>query len=72
VAATWPSAGPASGSSTSLAAGLVDEVSVHLVPILLGGGVRMFSDAAGELARLDLVESVETPTAVHLRYAVRP
>jgi len=51
-----------------LSAGLIDEVSIHLVPVVLGGGLPMFEG----LARLDLepIGVVNAPTATHLRYRV--
>jgi dihydrofolate reductase len=52
-----------------LAAGLVDEVSVHLVPVLFGSGVCLFEQLS-EHVQLELAEVVDTPAAVHLRYRV--
>ena len=51
-----------------LAAGLVEEIGINLVPVLLGGGTPLFEE--GEQARLELVEVVDTPLATHLRYRV--
>ncbi len=51
-----------------LAAGLVDVISINLVPVLLGGGTPLFEE--GEQAQLELVEVVDTPLATHLRYRV--
>jgi dihydrofolate reductase len=54
-----------------IAAGLVDEISIHLVPVLFGGGTRMFEDGPGHV-RLEAVDVLPTPSATHLRYrAVR-
>jgi dihydrofolate reductase len=52
-----------------LAAGLVDEVSVHVVPVLFGSGLRLFEQLA-EHVQLELAEVVDTPAAVHLLYRV--
>jgi dihydrofolate reductase len=52
-----------------LAAGLVDEVGIHVVPVLFGGGTPMFADLGRQL-ELELIEAVETPAATHLRYRV--
>jgi dihydrofolate reductase len=52
-----------------LNAGLVDEVSVHLVPVLFGGGLRLFDDL-GARTDLEPIESVSTPAATHLRFRV--
>ena len=42
-----------------LAAGLLDEVWIDLVPVLLGGGTRLFPDVPGAPALLDLVSVLE-------------
>ena len=49
----------------ALAAGLVDEVQVDLVPVVFGKGVRFFGAYAGPPALL------EDPGVTHLRYRVR-
>jgi dihydrofolate reductase len=51
-------------------AGLVDEVGVHLVPVLFGSGTRMFEDVVDEHVTLELVDVAESPHATHLRYRV--
>ncbi|GLK10694.1 dihydrofolate reductase family protein [Streptosporangium carneum] len=53
----------------ALKAGLVDEVILHQVPVLLGGG-RPFFQALPEHVRLRLVEAVPAPGVTHLRYEV--
>lgn len=53
-----------------LRAGVVDESSVHLVPVLFGSGTRMFEDVVDEHVTLELVEVAESPHATHLRYRV--
>jgi dihydrofolate reductase len=53
-----------------LAAGLVDEISLHLAPVLLGRGTRMFEDLGIGHLDLELTEAVDTPAAVHLRYRI--
>lgn len=56
-------------ATEALKAGLVDEVILHQVPILLGGG-RPFFQALPEHVRLRLVEAVPAPGVTHLHYAV--
>jgi dihydrofolate reductase len=55
-----------------LKAGLLDELQLHVVPVLLGGGVRLFEDhVAGAPGELECTRVVESPTGVaHLRYRV--
>ena len=54
-----------------LRAGLVDELSLHVVPVLFGSGTRMFEDTVTEHVDLDLVELVTTDAAAHLRLRVK-
>jgi dihydrofolate reductase len=53
-----------------LKAGLLDEMQIHLVPLLLGGGVRLFEDLDPEGIELRRSSSIETPGATHLRFEV--
>ena len=50
-----------------LKAGLVDEMSIHLVPVLLGTGERLF-DGVTDLHGLTLVQNVAAPGVVHLKF----
>jgi len=53
-----------------IAAGLVDEIQIHLVPVLFGGGTRMFDDSLADHVDLEPVEVIETPVAIHQRFHV--
>ncbi|MFC7384615.1 dihydrofolate reductase family protein [Sphaerisporangium rhizosphaerae] len=55
--------------TAALKAGLVDEVVLHQVPVLLGGG-RPFFQALPEHVRLRLIEAVPAPGVTHLHYAI--
>lgn len=63
--------GGAQAASQFLKAGHVDEMSLHIVPILLGAGERLFDGAGHDLHGLQLVKTVATPEAVHLKFARR-
>jgi dihydrofolate reductase len=52
----------------SLAAGLVDELRIHLSPLVLGGGTRLF-DLAGSITLIQRAV-LESPRATHLTYEV--
>jgi dihydrofolate reductase len=60
--------GGASIINQYLAAGLVDELELHVVPILLGGGERLFENV-GDL-KLEQLRAVEAPGVAHLKYRV--
>src|ERR687893_2785374 len=53
-----------------VAAGLADEVSVHIVPVLFGYGLRMFEHPGSGHVRLEIIEAIGTRKATHLRYRV--
>jgi dihydrofolate reductase len=52
-----------------LAAGLVDELELHVTPILLGGGARLF-DGVGQNLKLEELRAIEAPGVAHLKYRV--
>lgn len=51
--------------------GVVDELNIALVPVLFGGGRRLFEDLREPLPRFRIDRVLDTPAATHLRY-VRP
>jgi dihydrofolate reductase len=61
-------AGGVSIGQQALAAGLVDEVVLHVTPVLLGRGMRLFDAAQVELR---CIEAIHGEGAVHLRYQAR-
>lgn len=61
-------AGGARAAQQYLNAGMVDEMQLHLVPILLGGGERLF-DSVHDLHGLVLVRKVASSNVVHLKFA---
>jgi dihydrofolate reductase len=61
-------AGGARAAQQYLNAGLVDEMQLHVVPTLLGGGERLF-DTVDDLHGLALVKTIATANVVHLQFA---
>lgn len=53
-----------------LAAGLVDEILIHLIPVLFGSGTRLFDQLGDAHIQLEALDVVATPLATHLRYRV--
>ena len=50
--------------------GLVDEISIHLVPVLFGSGIRLFEHLDNAHIQLETTEVIETKEAIHLRFRV--
>ena len=61
-------AGGVSIAQQALAAGLADEVVLHVTPVLLGRGVRLFGAVQVDLR---CIEAIHGEDAVHLRYEAR-
>ena len=61
--------GGASVINQYLAAGLVDELELHIVPLLLGGGARLFEGVGPDL-KLEQIRAVDAPGVTHLKYRV--
>lgn len=53
-----------------LRAGRIDEIHVHLVPVLFGAGTRLSEDLGGTHVQLAIIRVAEGSKATHLRYAV--
>lgn len=61
--------GGARAARQYLAAGLVDEMEINLVPTLLGRGERLFDGVGDNLHGLELVRTVAAPKVTHLKFA---
>jgi dihydrofolate reductase len=54
-----------------LEAGLLDEIVLHIAPVLLGSGVRLFGDAGADQVELERVSVGEADQLTDLRFRVR-
>lgn len=63
-------AGGADTINQYLRAGLIDEFSLATSPVMFGGGARLLADMGRDIS-LELVETVVSPRATHVRYAVK-
>jgi dihydrofolate reductase len=62
--------GGANVAQQYLAAGLLDELQIHIAPVLLGQGVRLFDNGGPEQIELESTRVIESPAVTHLRYRV--
>jgi dihydrofolate reductase len=53
-----------------LAAGLLNELELHVVPVLLGDGARLLDNLGAADVQLEQVRAVEAPGVTHLKYTV--
>jgi len=54
----------------ALEAGVLDELVIHQIPVLFGGGRRLF-EVLGSRVELEIVRVIDTPEATHIHYRVR-
>ena len=54
----------------ALEAGVLDELQIHQIPVLFGGGRRLFELLPSRI-ELEIVRVIDTPEATHIRYRVR-
>jgi len=62
-------AGP-SVAQQFLQAGLLDEIQIHVAPVLLGDGVRLQDGLDADRLKLELTRVVDSPSVTLLRYRV--
>lgn len=60
--------GGATAAQQYLAAGLVDEMLISIVPMVLGAGARLFDNLDDAQIELEQVSAVEAPGVTHIRY----
>jgi dihydrofolate reductase len=57
-------------AQSCIRAGVLDELEIHLIPVLLGAGRRLFEQLGPEHVELELTRVVDAPGVTHLRYRV--
>lgn len=62
--------GGANSAQQYLKAGLLDEIHLHLVPVLLGEGIRLFENVGTEHIELEKISVIEDPGVTHFRFRV--
>ena len=62
--------GGAQAAQQYLAAGLMDDLWLHIPPVLLGGGERLFENLDGAGLKFEAAGVVQTPQVTHVRYNV--
>jgi dihydrofolate reductase len=62
--------GGASVIQQAVEAGLLDEIQIHIAPLLLGGGTRLFEAGSG-VVQLEPIRLIESPAVTHVKYRVK-
>jgi dihydrofolate reductase len=62
--------GGASAVQQYLNAGLIDELEIHVVPLFLGAGARLFDNLDGRKVRVEPIRTIAGPSVTHLKYRV--
>jgi dihydrofolate reductase len=60
--------GGASVAQQYIAAGLLDEIQLHIVPVLLGAGARLFDNLGSNPTEFEQHEAIEAPGVTHIKY----
>ena len=63
-------AGGANTVQQFIKAGLLNELQIHLAPVLLGNGVRLFDHIDPRHIELEKTRVIDSPNVTHLRYRV--
>jgi dihydrofolate reductase len=50
--------------------GFIDEIVIHLIPVLFGSGTRLFEGMGNEHIQLEIIDVIKTAEAIHQRFRV--
>jgi len=53
-----------------LEAGHIDEITLHIAPLLIGGGIRLFDGVDKTKLNFNIINTIHSPAATHITYAV--
>lgn len=56
----------------ALAADLIDELHLHITPVLVGTGTRLFEDQPDRLTELEPLRVIQAPGVTHVSYRILP
>jgi dihydrofolate reductase len=62
--------GGANTAQQFLSAGFIEELQIHLVPVLLGDGIRLFDHLGTKHIKLERMSVIDAPVVMHLRFRV--
>jgi dihydrofolate reductase len=62
--------GGANTAQQFMKAGLLNEMQIHVSPLLLGGGIRLFDQIGPDDLKLEITKVVESPRVTHLSYRI--
>jgi dihydrofolate reductase len=63
-------AGGANTIQQFLRAGLIDQVQIHIAPLLLGGGIRLFDNLGTGEIEVERTRVIESPNVTHLKFRI--
>jgi dihydrofolate reductase len=63
-------AGGANAIQQTLESGLLDEIQLHIAPLLLGAGTRLFESPANANVEFERIRVIDSPTVTHLKFRV--
>ena len=54
-----------------LNAGMIEECTIHVSPVLIGSGLRLFENIDKRKVSFEIIKAIHSPLATHIRYKVK-